>query len=280
MPQTVLVTGASGFIGSALVRRLRVQGIEAVGVARHPGSDGRTIEVSDYETIAPPAGATIVHLAEARDVGAVEHASEAMARTLPVVRSILSKGIGRFVYASSAVVYGDRDARPRREDDVAAARNKYAENKLACEREVLARGGAVARLANTYGPGMAPNNLVSDILRQLRQTGPVELRALAPVRDWIWVDDVADALVAMAVRNASGIYNVGSGEGISAGDLAQELLSIDGQPGRPIVARDKAQVPSTLVLDIAKARRDLEWQPKMSRAVGLTSLVMALGNRA
>jgi nucleoside-diphosphate-sugar epimerase len=99
------------------------------------------------------------------------------------------------------------------------------------------------------------------------------LRALTPVRDLIWVDDVASGLAAMTRARAGSVYNLGSGQGISVGDLARKILAMAGQPDRQVIQQENHSGSSTIILDPIKAKLELAWQPQMPREVGLAQLI-------
>jgi UDP-glucose 4-epimerase len=272
---TVVVTGASGFLGRALVAVLSARGERVVAVARRPlpALPGiEAVRVADYAET--PRGDVLVHLAEPAALAAAEQAGaaheEAMLGTLD---RLLAGGFRRVVYGSSAVVYGDRLAHPRRPDEAPEPASLYARTKLADERMVLAAGGVAVRLANLYGPGMAASNVLSDVLRQLGNPGPVRVRDTAPVRDFLWVGDAAVGLAAIALGEATGVYNLGTGSGTSIDELARLLLEIAGKPRREIVATAPGDRPSTLVLDVEATDAAFGWRPQTSLASGLRMLL-------
>ena len=167
----------------------------------------RWIRVDDYSNTPMTEGKTVIHLAESANASA--YVAPAIAqKQITTLRALLAKPMARFVYVSSATVYGDHVATPRRTDEPAAAGTAYAKYKYAAEQEVLRAGGAVARPSNLYGPGMASNNVVSDIISQLgRQQGSFRVRNPYPVRDYLWIDDYTDGLLRLALGKASGPFN-------------------------------------------------------------------------
>ena len=254
----VVVTGASGFIGTVLSGALVGAGIEqrALGATAN--------------------GAVLLHLGETADAGSAEHDGDPyIAAQVALARRLADNGFSHIVYASSALVYGDAVAHPRRPDEPPRPAGVYARAKLAVEEVVLGLGGTVLRLANVYGPGMARNNVVSDLLRQIPGTGPVVLRDAGPVRDFVWVDDVAAAFVAAAMKLPSGVFNVGTGIATSAGELAALVLRLARQPTRSVQSASRAARRSTLVLDPAATQNALGWRAAVPLAEGISRLLLA-----
>jgi UDP-glucose 4-epimerase len=218
--------------------------------------------------------AILIHAGELADIAAAEARGEehgdAMRRMLD---TLLARGFAGVIYVSSAAVYGDSIARPRRPDEAIAPNGSYARAKADCEAEVLARGGTVVRLANLFGPGMARNTVVMDVLSQIPGTGALALRDEAPMRDYLWVDDAARAIAAGATRETSGVLNVGTGIGTSAGGLARRALDLAGEGNRPVISTKPSGRVSHLVLDIAATEAALAWSPRMSLECGLTQML-------
>lgn len=264
----IVITGASGFLAEQCLKNLVGHVAEVIGVTRRPTRG--TTRVLDYRN--SPPGDVLLHLAEARDRREANLLGPAYeAEAVANIKALLGKGYRRVVYASSAVVYGDQYVSACRPDDAVFATDAYTRIKLACERRVLECGtGVVARIANVYGPGMAVGNVVSAILRQVPGTGPVEVADDQPVRDFVWVGDAAEALVALTGSGACGIYNVGTGLGTSVRQLAEMALEIARQPERPVVAKDRAARHSKLVLDVSATMAALDWRPNTSLRNGLT----------
>jgi nucleoside-diphosphate-sugar epimerase len=265
-----VVTGASGFLGRALMQDLAHRGIDAVGVSRHPFRGCIQVESYTYA----PGGDVLVHLAEASDRAYAQANSPLYEqRSLATLDALQSKGFSRGVYASSAVLYGDREQSLRKVGDPVHALDAYTRLKLASEKAVLARGGIVARLVNLYGPGMAEGNVLSTILGQIWQDGPVRVLDTTPVRDFLWIDDAARALALMATGEASGVFNVGSGQGVSIRELANVVLDAAGQAGRPVESVRVGSRFSRLVVDIAQTKEVFGWYPAVTLVEGISTLV-------
>lgn len=276
-----VVTGASGFIGRATVAALARRGVPVLAAVRHmPDMEKpiQTVRVTSYSELKPPeADCVLLHLAEPRDIGPAEDSgSDYVAARRALLADLLAKHWGHVVYASSAAVYGDsNDATPHRTSEAIAPRGTYAKAKATCEQVVLARGGAVARLSNVYGLGMAPNNVVSDILRQIAGDGPLTVQGRRPVRDYLWIGDAAEGLAALATSRKPGVFNFGTGVGTSVEALAHTALARGGQPGRAVRATEEAERSSYLVLDISATTQQLGWTPHVGLAQGLKILLGA-----
>lgn len=270
---TVIVTGASGFVGAAVMAQLRHQGHHVVGVSRR-AAEG-CIRVDDYADA--PAGEVLVHLAQDNLRSRVNAAGEdAVHDAQATLRTLMRQGRRRVVYASSAALYGDADLHPHRPDDPPRADDTYSRLKLACEQEVLSgppTEGVVARLANVYGNGMSRENVVSRVLEQAGAPGPVQVADETPVRDFIWIADVACALVAMALGTGGGIYNVGTGSGTSIRQLAETMLHLRGQASRDVVSTGSGHRTSCLVVDPTTTRQTFGWEPKTPLSEGLALLL-------
>ncbi|MDD3288025.1 MAG: NAD(P)-dependent oxidoreductase, partial [Alphaproteobacteria bacterium] len=281
MPQSIIITGASGFLGTAVLRELKSRdnkNIKIIPVSRRPVEGG--IIVSDYSET--PCGDILIHLAEERDRALVETMGEEyIQKTGATLTALISKKYNRIIYASSATLYGDAIPAPHRPEDPVYATDIYNKAKSEGEKAVLeTRIGIIARLANLYGPGMAQNNVISTIIDQARQTtdNPLKVRDDTPIRDFLWISDAARALASMATepviaKTEQAIYNVGSGIGISVREMARLALKISGQPMRSVIAEKSSDRQSTIVLDISSTRIDWKWEPSVDMASGLSALL-------
>lgn len=276
MSKKVVVTGAGGFVGRHLVSALKALGADVVAVTRRPSADFHV--VSSYRET--PGSDVLIHLAEHSVRAAAQEAGGDYQREAVQTLALLCRRFGRVVYASSGALYGDRHLRPCRPDDALLVNDVYTQVKASCEQEVLARGNVVARLSNLYGPGMSCRNVVSTILAQVPGDGAVEVLDEAPVRDFLWIKDAAEALAAMALGVQTGVYNVASGEGTSIRSLALLTLDLANQSGRPVIGRQPATVPpSHLVLDPSETISDFGWRPHTSLSAGLRTLLAPLNTQ-
>jgi nucleoside-diphosphate-sugar epimerase len=273
---TVTLLGAAGFIGSYVIaelvrRRLSVIAVSDTLPPSNPGHGVEWVQLDLDERMPELQGSTTcIHLAEPSMLTDPVAAERNLAR----VRRVFSTPFERIVYVSSAVVYGAGSSVPRRETEDVSPQGLYARAKADVERVVATDPRcAIARVANVYGHGMSPHNVLSEILHQISAPGEMVLRDLEPVRDYIHVSDVARALVELARSSVRGIFNIGTMRGASVQELARIACAAARTPARAVVASDPRHSSSVLVLDVQRMRSELGWTPSVTLEEGVAELV-------
>ncbi|MDC0601538.1 NAD(P)-dependent oxidoreductase [Aliiglaciecola sp.] len=257
----IIIIGASGFVGQALLAALSKSQFDVVGVSRTHKKG--LAKVDSYDDC--PAGDLLVHLAEESDIHQANLLGDSyLNKSHQITQRLCDKFKGNVIYCSSAAVYGDKNHQASKESDVVKGANIYSQLKLLNEQTVLERGGCVLRLSNLYGEGMSPNNVLSDILSQVGQVGPLRLRSTDPIRDFLYIDDLVRLISIIAERFQSGVYNVGAGEGISIRALAETVLSVYGEANREIESMNTGSQESVNFLDTSKVLEMFDWKPKHS----------------
>jgi len=269
----VIVTGASGFVGHRVVKELLRRGVKTCAVARHPVEFPDSLVVDNY--FDTPSGDVLIHLADNPNRAQVNEIGSAyLSGVGALANSLVSKGYQRIVYASSAVVYGDKDKRRHKPIDPVLATDVYSQSKLECEMLFNKNNGVIARISNLYGVGMSTENVVSKIIQQVRCAGEVKVWNDKPIRDFLWVDDAVNALVEMALGKVKGIYNVASGRSVSIGELIDAALlssGVDKQYTRTLTKSTDAY--SAIFLDISDTFDSFGWAPKMKLEDGIKRLL-------
>lgn len=277
----VLVVGADGFIGSALVRHLTAAG-ESVEVAtgKDPITPGgprwgaalgaRTL-VWAASTINPAIAEAHPERVEA-DRRLVVDFVDAMAR---------DGAVGRFVVLSSGgTVYGDLPS-PHRETSETAPKGAYGAAKLRIEREVQARyeRTTVLRLANVYGPGQPRahgQGVMGHWLRDVRDGRPVQvIGSLKASRDYVCIGDVLDLLQSVheAAHPLAPIINGGSGRATSLGELRDVVREVVAPREMRIKhSEGRAFDVSSTWLDVSLAERELGWRARTSLKQGVGAM--------
>jgi nucleoside-diphosphate-sugar epimerase len=279
---SILVTGASGFIGSHLIPRLREQGHEVFVMSSRAG------DVAEQRTWASyPRAEVVIHLAGKAFVPASWEQPAAFIRCnlLGTVGALdyCVRHSARLVFVSS-YLYGRPESLPIRETAPLLANNPYALSKKlaeeACQFYAASLGAEITILRpfNVYGAGQSDSFLVPSIIRQVRTGRQIRVKDLEPKRDYVYVDDVVRAILAAAGRRGeNGVFNIGSGVSHSVQDLIRVVQQVMGTdiPVQSDGERRKDEVMDT-VADIAQARRHLGWQPEWTLDAGVRQMIEAL----
>jgi len=273
MGELALVTGGTGFLGRALLARLRADGLRSIGISRKGPADDDTLTLDlEREATAPAAldallgarrPALIFHLAATTRPGSGIFASNILPllHLLDAIERVPDYS-PRVVVAGSAAEYGDLgpqalDERAREAPVTDYGVAKLAETRLALARRRRGQNLLVARIFNALGPGMpailAPGRFVQSALALKAQTaGATTLTTgdLSPVRDYLDVEEIARALLQLTradTRDSGGIVNVCSGQPTRMQELLDEILrqlGMDITPERdPRLLKGPAEIP-------------------------------------
>jgi len=293
----LMVIGASGFLGAHVRRRASGAGIEVVTAGRSELPDSRRHQRVDLAGDDPARIATIlshvapdavVNCAGATDGGADVLAAANVNGAYALVTAMLLAGTSsRLVHIGSAAEYGRVEPGvPMTETIPPRPAGVYGVTKLAGTRLVeLARtaglDAVVLRVFNPVGPGAPqtglPGRLAAELRRARAHGTDVRLRSLNIVRDFVDVCDFADAVIAAVAAPVPPrpVVNIGSGRGMPARAVVNELLAISGctctvHEDAPGLART-ADIPWQQA-DITRASEDLAWKPRRDLATSLTDL--------
>jgi len=297
----VLITGGAGFIGSHLVRALvragygvRVFDNLSTGSLDNIGDLLDAIEfvrgdVRDYGVVESAVRDVdaVVHLAALIDVAeSVEkpdlYFDVNVRGTYNVVKA--SKNVSTFVFASSSAVYGDPIRVPIPEDHPLMPKSPYAASKISGEAFVQAFANqygfrpVILRLFNVYGPkqSRAYAGVIIEFIRRVsRGEPPVIFGDGEQTRDFVHVSDVVEAIM-LSLRNeeARGVFNIGSGEGVTINHLARLILKLMGREDlKPIYAPPRPGDIRHSIADITRAQRELRFKPKVKLEVGIKELI-------
>jgi len=295
------VTGGAGFIGSHLVKALVKAGHQVrvldnlfTGSIENLADVLNTIEfvrgdVRDYGTVESAVRSVdaVVHLAALIDVAeSVEkpdlYFDVNVRGTYNVVKA--SKNVSTFVFASSSAVYGDPIRVPIPEDHPLMPKSPYAASKISGEAFVQAFANqygfrpVILRLFNVYGPKQSRSyaGVIIEFTRRVsRGEPPVIFGNGEQTRDFVHVSDVVEAVM-LSLRNegARGVFNIGSGEGVTINRLAHLILELMSREDlRPIYAPPRLGDIRHSIADITRARKELGFEPKLGLEVGIKELI-------
>jgi UDP-glucose 4-epimerase len=297
----VLVTGAAGFVGANVVRRLLLSAIE-VHVLLRSGAAGDPWRLRDVldrlhvhrADLEAPAATAAAVAAAAQDVivhcaayGAYAHQDDwyrilqsNVLGTANLLTASARASVPLFVNAGSSSEYGYRPD-PMREEDRLDPNSCYAVSKAAQTHlcTLASRVGGLAavtfRLFSVYGPWEEPGRLMPTIIRRAMRGQPLHMGAPDVARDFVHVDDVVDALIDFsALRGRGGdVFNLGSGR---QSTLREVVATLDRVLGRASVVEWNAFPArpwdtTRWQADVRRAGAELGWRARRTLEEGLRS---------
>ena len=306
MTMKVLVTGGAGYIGSVVVGQLVLAGHEVVVLdnlsrghrqAVPNGADLVVGELDDRNLLDRLLGASgvdaVMHFAALIEAGESMKTPEQFFRnnalnTLTLLEAMLAAGVKRFVFSSTAALFGNPKRTPIEEDDALQPTNAYGESKLLVERMLawfhqihgfryasLRYFNAAGAISADRGEAHQPEtHLIPRILNvalgRLEHVNIFGTDYPTPdgtcVRDYIHVSDLAAAhLFALQALEKSSplLYNLGNGQGFSVRQVVEVVRKVTGHAIPVVESPRRDGDPAVLIASSAKIRRELGWQPSI-----------------
>lgn len=303
--QRILVTGGAGFLGSHLCQRLLRDGASVLcadnfftgsrlnidhlldhnrfELIRHDITFPLYVEVDQIYNLACPASPVHYQRDPVQTTKTSVHGAINMLGLAKRVKATI-------LQASTSEVYGDPLFHPQKEEhwgnvNPVGARSCYDEGKRCAEtlffdywrQHQLAI--KVARIFNTYGPRMHPNDgrVVSNFIMQALLGRDITLYGDGmQTRSFCYVDDMIDGLVRLMVSSASvtGPINIGNSEEITIHDLAAQIIELTNSRARIVTRPLPADDPKQRQPDITRAREILGWEPSTALKDGLLRTIV------
>ena len=293
----IIVTGATGCVGSAIVRRALAQGKEVTCIV-HEGSkrlanlpqDSRVkiveCNLSNYSSLQISGEYdAFIHMSWEKTFGASRDDAEVQMRniqyTLDACHLAGRCGCKVFVGAGSQAEYGvqtvdltpDLHVNPESGYGIA----KYAAGKLSA---MLCKSLGIrqnwVRILSVYGPNDGENTLISYVIRELKAGRSPELTKCEQMWDYLYADDAADAILAIAENGVDGkVYPLGSGKGRKLSDYIEDIRNIV----NPTIsvnygAKDYyPHQPMHLVADLQQLTADTGWKPQRNFVDGVREML-------
>jgi UDP-glucose 4-epimerase len=297
-----LITGGAGFLGTALANRLIKQGhqvraLDDLSAGEPNALDSRVLFTRGDVRDVPKLWSLlrnvdcVYHLAARVSVPEsvlypVEYNAVNVGGTVALMTAVRDAGVQRVILASSGAAYGKQEQQPVREDALMHPDSPYAVSKLASEFYLHSIGAlwkietVVLRIFNAYGPRqpLPPSHapVIPRFLKQVLSGGSVVMFGPGKqTRDFVYVDDVVNALIAAstAERVDRSIVNVGSGQEVSLAQLVERMERVSGKQAHRLSNTEEESGVPRLVADVRLASELLKWKPRVSLDEGLQKML-------
>ncbi len=285
----ILVTGATGFIGSALMTRLRSEHCPVDGLSLRGGEVAgerisKTDITSEEDLFAFAAGKSyraIFHIAASIPPSfGLEDSEPSFAANIAATNNILKLALQQknchVFYASSVAVYGRNHDVPLSETSPPLPDNYYALSKytgeLLCEMYSEKMPVTMLRISSPYGPGYTRRTVINIFCREALSSGTITLYGSGKrCQDFIYIDDIVQAFMLSYTKACTGLYNLCAGSSISMRDLAELVVAQVPESGTRIVFSEqpdpKEHAPG--LYSAEKSHRFMEFTPATPLSVGL-----------
>jgi UDP-glucose 4-epimerase len=297
-----LITGGAGFIGTALANYLVRQGHTVRVLDDLSAGDSANLDPAIHFTRGNVEDKPkvwrllnkidcVYHLAARVSVPESvlypqEYNNTNVGGTVAIMEAMRDAGVKRVVLASSGAVYGEQEVDKVNEALPPYPDSPYGVSKLAAEGYVRTIGGlwgietVALRIFNAYGPGQAvpPTHppVIPQFIRQILGDGSLVIFGQGEqIRDYIYVNDVVQALVAAATAEGINrqVINIGTGSGTSIKQLVGLIEKVSGRKAQTIFNPSISGGVSSLVADTSRARRLLDFKPQVTLEEGLVRLI-------
>ncbi len=311
----VLVTGSEGFIGSHLTEKLVSLGADVRAFVLYNSfgkwgwidtfkeSDKKKLDIfmgnicEAYNVKKAMEGVDVVfHLAALIGIPYSYYSPESYVSTnvmgtLNVLQAAREAGVKKIVHTSTSETYGTAVYAPIDEKHPLQGQSPYSASKIGADMmaESFCRSFdmpiAIIRPFNTYGPRQSARAVIPTIISQiLSGSTKIKLGSLSPVRDLTFVSDTVRGFIKVAEsdKSAGNVINIGSGKGVTIGELAEKIFELTGS--KPDIESDGTRVRPQksevmkLICDNKKALDLLGWKPEYTLEKGLMETIAFVRN--
>lgn len=278
--KNIVVTGASGFIGSALVPFLIEKGYEVtIFSSSEVNVADNLLEKIEWNTVDH-----IIHLAAKTFVpDSWENPSEFYNVNLQGTVNILEvcRKYNISLTYMSAYIYGTPLKNPIKETDIIKPNNPYSQSKYFAEEACkfyslnFNVNVVILRPFNIYGKGQRTDFLIPSVLQQVLFEDKINVKSLLPKRDYVYIDDLLE-VVKRTMEHAFryNVFNVGSGISYSVKEVIEIMQKIAGT-NKPVESMDSFRINELddTIADIEKIKKELGWKPQYTLEEGLKIMI-------
>ncbi|MDO8638391.1 MAG: GDP-mannose 4,6-dehydratase [Candidatus Daviesbacteria bacterium] len=300
--KVVLVTGASGFVGSHLVNKLNlkkarvvtlskkgsklpVNTVDEVGSVENFDRLNEIIKKNKVKIIFHLAAQPIVEIGQANPIPTFE---VNIRGTWNILEAARENNIQKVIIASTVHVYGDNPKVPFKEKYFPQPSRPYETSKVCAD--LLAQSFAdtynlpveIPRFVNIYGPGdLNFSRLIPKVIKSILNNERPEVWDIGSVRDFLYIDDAINAYLTLAEKQLDNgkrmrVFNFGTGKPIKIYDLVLKIIEfankeIDVKMENP--PEERSNEIKKQYVSISKAKKELGWKPQVSLDEGLAETI-------
>ncbi len=244
--KNIAMTGSSGFIGKYVYYFLKKNKISVTAFSRKRVKNFKYI--SDYSKINGKFDLILYMSENANSLEYDKYKYNQIKKYQKTIKKLSKTYKRKLIYLSSHIG-------KIKENFKTYANSKYSINKIICENIVRKNNGTILRLTNIIGKNMPNRNVISTVLKQLKNKNII-IQNKYPVRDFLHINDLANLILKIIKKPKSGTYNVGFGKGININTKKKNKK-------KKIISIEKKFIFSKKVLDIHRTRKAFNWKPKI-----------------
>lgn len=292
----ILVTGATGFLGKNVCKRLLSMPVRAdiymTGGHEDTGLNIQKLDLTNFASVSDYINETrpdvVFHMGGFVDLTRTFDVAQRCINinvigTTHLLEALSNNHPKRFILASTEEVYGEGDI-PYKEENTTYPPSPYAISKLAAEhmsRMYAVQCGFPAiifRIGTMYGPHQPDHRYIHQTINKALANEDIPLNSGTKKRDYIYVDDVVDAMVkAFELKRFHGVevINLGSGTNMTLKSLVEKIVRLTNSTSTLRIGQipDRISEADDWLLDIVKAKKILDWEPKTDIESGLKETI-------
>lgn len=289
----ILITGATGFIGRHLWRKLKELKYDITGASLKGGEINNdkiySLDIADEKAVRKfflkKKFDIVFHLATARIKNNNLEAAQKYILvnelgTLNILEQLKNMEGCKIVYASTIEIYGPRDnVSIVSENDIPEPKSFYAISKLVgeyfCKKyfDEFNIPFICLRLASVYGKYQAPISLIPIVIEKIKNNEDIIVYGEGKgCFDFVFVEDVIDTIITAGTSSEIGVFNIGSGSTLSVKKLCENIINTWASQSKIIFDNTKTERCYNIQLDIERAKQKLNYSPRYQIEDGLTKL--------
>ncbi|MBI5149125.1 NAD(P)-dependent oxidoreductase [Candidatus Pacearchaeota archaeon] len=282
MKEKLLITGGSGFVGTNVIKGLESR-FDITNVDKNPSqTDVKTViadlNTTDYSFLKEDFD-YVLHLAALSNPKLCgENPEDALRDNVFMFDRLLTqlnkKTLKKIIFTSSYLVYGKADHPLKEDTELEKNPNIYCATKILGEKlcgQFRERGMPIItfRFCNLFGPYQQEIYLLPQLINGALEKGEISVRNTYPIRDFMYIEEVAKAVNAALTSDYIGVLNIGSGEGTSVREIVDKISKLT---RAKIVGNDEKK-PEYFVCDSSRAEKTVGWKAKTSLEEGINRTI-------